>query len=232
MVVVSSVLSPIRLASKPSSMADIWMILFDRAVAKKYKKNYYAQTLHPNLEFTCECERDGNLTFLDMLVTRKNSSISTTWYSKPMDTGLTLGFHACAPTRYKRKIIEGTIHRINQATSAWMGFHEGLEKAVRDWEANQYPPAFYIPLVRDIITKICQLETPRKLPNYNTKESVNGRRNMVILQYRGRSSDSFAKTLRTIIEEISTVFTTRKLKTHLPSLKDPIPESLCSRVVY
>ena len=132
-----------------------------------------ANTLHPNLEFTSECEWDGNWAFLDMLVTRKNSSISTTWYSKPTDTGLALGFHACAPTRYKRNIIEGTIHRINQATSTWMGFHEGLEKAVRDWEANQCPPAFYIPIVRDTIIKNCQLQTPENSQNYNTKESVN-----------------------------------------------------------
>ena len=107
-----------------------------------------------------------------------------------------------------------------------------ISKAVRDCEANQHPPAFYSPVVRDTITKICQLETPENSQTYNTKESVNGRRNMVILQYRGRSSDSLAKKLRAIIEGISTVSTTQKLKTCLPSLKNPIPESRCSRVVY
>ena len=50
------------------------------------------------------------------------------------------------------------------------------------------------------------------------------------LQYRGQESDRFARRLRT--HGVSNIFTIRKLKSCLPSLKDPIPEELSSKVIY
>ena len=57
--------------------------------------------LHPNLSFTIKKENEGTLPFLDMQLIRKDSQVSSTWYSKPTDTGLILNFHALAPKRYK-----------------------------------------------------------------------------------------------------------------------------------
>ena len=54
---------------------------------------------------------------------------------------------------------------------------------------------------------------------------------LLILQYGGDKSDQFSKKLRRAVE-VSTVFTTRKLKTALPSLKSPIPKMFLSNVVY
>ena len=51
-----------------------------------------------------------------------------------------------------------------------------------------------------------------------------------MMQYRGRDSDDFARKLRTF--GVSTIFTTRKLRSCLPSLKVNFSESLNSRVVY
>ena len=65
----------------------------------------YVNTLHPNLEFTIKLQLNGTLPFLDMLIRQSGRTISTEWYSKPTDTGLTLGFHACAPQKYKRNIV-------------------------------------------------------------------------------------------------------------------------------
>ena len=53
----------------------------------------------------------------------------------------------------------------------------------------------------------------------------------LILHYRGDKSDQFAKNLRRTVE-VSTIFTTRKLKTALPSLKSPVPKMFLSNVVY
>ena len=50
------------------------------------------------------------------------------------------------------------------------------------------------------------------------------------LQYRGQKSDELAKKVRKF--GVSVVFTTRKLKTALPSLKSAIPKLLQSHVVY
>ena len=67
-----------------------------------------------------------------MIVRQSGRTISTEWYSKPTDTGLTLGFHACAPKKYKRNIVQGTVHRIDHSTSTWEAFDKGLRKAKND----------------------------------------------------------------------------------------------------
>ena len=66
---------------------------------------------HPNLEFTIETEDGGSIPFLDMLITRSDQRLYSDWYTKPTDTGLSLSYHACAPTRFKRNTVEGMVHR-------------------------------------------------------------------------------------------------------------------------
>ena len=61
--------------------------------------------LHPNLSFTIEKENEGTLPFLDMKLKHEGIHLSSTWYSKPTDTGLILNYHALAPKRYKRSVV-------------------------------------------------------------------------------------------------------------------------------
>ena len=112
--------------------------------------------LHPFLKFTKELEIERALPFLDMLATRPNGRLQTPWYSKPTDTGLSLSYLAVALNKYKRNIVEGTIHRIHHAMSTWESFNDGLEKATANWEANQYPPSFYSPIVRATVEKLLE----------------------------------------------------------------------------
>ena len=58
--------------------------------------------LHPCLKFTHELENNGQIPFLDMLICNQNGKLSSKWYRKPTDTGLTLNFHALAPLKYKK----------------------------------------------------------------------------------------------------------------------------------
>ena len=52
--------------------------------------------LHKNLDFTKESEKNKQLVVLDMCITNNNGSLSSTWYTKPTDTGLVMNFHALA----------------------------------------------------------------------------------------------------------------------------------------
>ena len=58
--------------------------------------------LHPSLTFTHEVEKEGKLPFLDMYICNNNGILSSCWYRKPTDTGVTLNFHALAPLKYKK----------------------------------------------------------------------------------------------------------------------------------
>ena len=190
-----------------------------------------SNSLHGNLEFTIErLDDSGEMPFLDMRVHLKDGKIQTSWYQKPTDTGLTLHYRALAPTTYKRNIVEGSIHRIFNATTSWRNFDEGLQKVTKILENNQYPPQFYQPIVRKTLEKIINGKPATMSVNsMSTVKKDYGA--VIIMQYRGTKSDKFAKKLKRACNA-TVIFTTRKMKTALPSLKSPIPKLLLSNVVY
>ena len=64
---------------------------------------------HPSLQFTSEKETEKTLPFLDMLIIREGTLLSSTWYNKPTDTGLIMNYHSLAPKRYKRLVVAGFV---------------------------------------------------------------------------------------------------------------------------
>ncbi|XP_066911106.1 uncharacterized protein [Clytia hemisphaerica] len=176
-------------------------------------------SLHVSLRFTEEREHNGNITFLDMLIQRNARKLSSTWYTKRTDTGLMMNFLVLAPVRYKKAVILGMIHGIYQACSSWKSFHESLEKAKTILINNQYPRSFYDPIIEKTLNKI--IEKPEK-------EEDDKDLTKFYIQYRGKVSDKFEKSLRQLNEPCKVVFTTRKLKTILPSLKPKVEKHLRS----
>ena len=69
--------------------------------------------LHPSLKFADECETNSSIAFLDMMICRSEGEVTSTWHTKPTDTGLTINYHALAPQKYKRSAICGLVHRIH-----------------------------------------------------------------------------------------------------------------------
>ena len=139
-------------------------------------------------------------------------------------------FQSLAPKRYKRSVVSGFVHRIYRACSSWNNFHESLEKAQRVLEQNQYPPEFYGPIIKETLTNIMedmkQTEQTKKKDN-NTSDTF-----MLLLQYRGKCSEAYARALHHIEAPCRIVFTLRKLKTVMPSLKPPVDKMIKSGVVY
>ena len=139
-------------------------------------------SLHENLQFTMEREQritesvKSQLPVLDMKIIHDHETgkLESTWYSKPTDTGLIMNFHALAPNRYKRSVVSGFVYRIHRACSSWSYFHDSLEKAKRVLERNQYPPAFYEPLIKqtlDAILGAAETPPPESPPSNPPKSS-------------------------------------------------------------
>ena len=181
--------------------------------------------IHPNLKFTVEYERDGQIPYLDMLLIREGKKVQSSWYCKPTDTGLVMNYHAMAPRRYKRGVVSGFVHRIHRACSTWQNFHLGLVKAKQVLEKNQYPSNFYEPIIRDTIEKIV-LKTGKKDED-DQQDSYR-----IKLQYRGFTTEQFVKRLKESGAPIQVVLTVQKIKSALPSLKSTVPKMLKSNVVY
>ena len=179
-----------------------------------------------------EIEQEGKLPFLDMVITRDDSNkLHSSWYRKGTDTGLLLNYHAIAPMKYKRAVVSGMVHRIHSASSSWTSFNTGIEEAKRILESNQFPPAFYNPIITGVNNKLV-VGNGEGVSTTPAEGSANVASNMLRLQYRGHATDRFINKLRKAAAPVASILTTRKLRTCLPSLKSQSSAVLRSRMVY
>ena len=183
-------------------------------------------SFHPALKFTIEKETDDSLPFLDMRIIRKDCKLSSTWYSKPTDTGLIMNFHSFAPQKYKQSVVSGFVYRIYRSCSSWANFHMSLERAKKILNQNQYPETFFEPIINKTLENII---TEKEKEEVSEEELE---KHKLFLYYRGKASENFAKDLKKAHAPCRTIFKLRKLKTVLPSLKPPVEKMLKSHVVY
>ena len=207
-------------------MDDFLRTIKKRLIEKKLKR---INSLHPNLKFTLEIENEGKLPFLDMCLLHEGNRVASTWYCKPTDTGLILNFHALAPKKYKRSVIQGFMFRIHRACSSWKYFHESLKKAKDILERNQYPPNYYEPIIKDTLEKIIRGDSSK--PDTGEKNERVAKE-ILVLQYRGVPTEKFIAQLKHNDVPVQVVPTLRKLKTVTPSLKASVKDEMRSGVVY
>ena len=162
------------------------------------------------------------------IIHNTNGKLCSTWYNKPTDTGLIMNYHALAPKRYKRSVVSGFVYRIFNACSSWKLFNDSLRKAKQVLEKNQYPPSFYDPIIRDSLTNI--IERPKKTVTETSEKTA--RKYPLIIQYRGKCTEDYARSLHRSSAPCMMIMTLRKLKTTMPSLKPPVEKMLRSGVVY
>ena len=138
-----------------------------------------------------------------------------------------LSFQPFAARKHKE------IHRINNATSTWHKFDDGLKKATRAWESNQYPPAFYKPVVRETMLKMMESENTNNL-NTSWRPAVNRTTRekpvFCFLVPWKRIRSKREETAR--VHHNNCVYNQKKLKSVRSSLKSPVHKMLASRVVY
>ena len=235
-------------------------ILTDQKPDEVEDKLMVINELHPSLKFTMERENDGEIPFLDMKVKNEKGNLSSTWYTKPTDTGLVMNFHAMAPKKYKRSVVSGIVHCIYRAYSTWKNIHESLSRAKQILAQNQYPEDFYEPIIHQTLTKLilppvnneseddhrCEddsedPESESVSDSYSEDSSVEGhdigdrdKKDLFkfFVQYRGKCTEHFAKALHNCKAPCRLVMTLRKLKTVMPSLKPEVESEFRSSVVY
>ena len=77
----------------------------------------YLNSKHPNIEFTCELENNGSISFLDVLVSRKNNQLHTSLYRKPTFTGLGTNYLSVIPHSFKINAIKTLLYRCYSLSS-------------------------------------------------------------------------------------------------------------------
>ena len=160
----------------------------------------------------------------DMKITCFNDNLSSNWYLNQTDTGLIMNFHSLAPLKYKRSVVSGFVHRIYRSCSTWQNIYDSLRNA-KIIKNSHY------------LSTLCELFIRKALEKFweKAKSGRSGKRgpkHMIRIQYRRKVSDDYNRVLRNLHAPSTVVFTLRKLKTNLPSLKVELEKALKSRIVY
>ena len=129
----------------------------------------YANSLHKNLQFTLQTPNgSGDLAFLDLNINlNEDRKISCHWYQKSTDIGIILNFRSCAPLKHERNVIQGTVHKIFNATNDWQSFDVALMKNQEMGTENQYPKECSPSIVNETLDKIVTKEMVTAKPPQN-----------------------------------------------------------------
>jgi len=152
----------------------------------------YLNDQHHNIKFTCEIEKENQLSFLDTLITKENGRLYTTVYRKPTFTGLGMHYLSYTPQKYKINSISTLINRAYNICTTWPSFHMEMKFLSNYFETNGYPSNMFQKTLRLFLNdKFCQ---PLKLT------SVPKQTKYIKLPYLGRLSYSVRNQLRELLK--------------------------------
>lgn len=187
----------------------------------------HINSLHSNIKFTCENEKDGRLPFLDVIVKRINNRFSTSWYMKPTNTGVYLPKCAYAPKMYKQAAIRSLYYRAFKLSSSEHLFSESCDKIRNIFVSIGYH--------YKLLDKIKSQVTASHPCSRSTQQDSN------IVYWKLPYIDNLCATTNKLIKKMNTIvspecsirvaYSTRKTSFAFPN-KDKVPTQLRSNIVY
>ncbi|XP_062537658.1 uncharacterized protein LOC134205978 [Armigeres subalbatus] len=115
-------------------------------------------SFHDRLQFTVEVEMEGKIKFLDMMLERKENSISTTWLPK-QSNGRYLDYTSHSPFQHKKNTAIALIDRAIKLTGVEKR-EDALKQATHILRINNYPLWF-----------IQRIKSERVHKHYNSLQS-------------------------------------------------------------
>ena len=120
-------------------MDDTFLLFSSKDHFKKFFR--YINSRHKNMHFTFEEEKDDTLPFLDVLVTRQDTFV-TSIYRKPTFSGLYTNFHSFLPEKYKTGLFLTLLFRIYTLCSDWSKIHKEIINLKNIMFKNDFPTEF------------------------------------------------------------------------------------------
>jgi len=171
---------------------DIFLVIDNVQDLEKLKKNFEENSI---LQFTYELETKKQIPFLDTLVSRTNSELTTTVFRKETSSSECLNYHSYCPLRYKTGVINNFLHRAYAICSTWELFSIELERIQQLLVNNNYPNY----LIQNCINKFLQ----RKFTNSNncdakanTSTAENRESNSVKFYFKNQMTEHYKREER------------------------------------
>ncbi|CAK9823993.1 hypothetical protein ANTRET_LOCUS2231 [Anthophora retusa] len=183
----------------------------------------FLNSLHPKIQFTMEIETDGQLPFLDVLVTKKqDGSLGHRVYRKLTHTDRYLHAHSHHHPAQKNSVITSLVNRAINVCE-----EEHLQCELNHITNTLVKNGFSNNKIRHIIKKMLEQKETRKPRSPKITEH---KHNRAFLPYIKGTTDRIARILKE--SKIKTIFTPHtKIKQILTTPKDPFPR-LSSSGVY
>ena len=126
----------------------------------------YANSLPNNLQLTLETPNgSGDLAFPDLNINvNEVEKISCQWYKKSTDTVIIFNFRSCSPLKHKKNVVQGTMHRMFNATSDGQSFDVALKKNQEIRTQNQYATVWTSGIINETLVKIVTMGKVTKPP--------------------------------------------------------------------
>ena len=208
---------------------DTFLIFDDESKIDKFFQ--YINNQHTKIRFTIEKERNHQIPFLDVLVTKENNHLSTEVYRKPTYTGLGTHFLSCCSTKFKINSFSTFFYRAFHISKTYIQLHQELEKLKTFFLSNGFPINLFFKEVRKFFN-LKYSEKPRqfgpaKLDMYFKFPFLNNKSNAIL-------TDEIKKLLSKYFPQIKgniIFYNNHKIKTYV-NHKDSVPTTLKSMIVY
>ena len=143
-------------------------------------ESWQCALLSVDIQFTVEKESDGQLPFLDVLVTREEDGIiSTSVYRKPTHTDQYLAFKSHHPMGHKRAVVRTLMHQAEALCPSGVSRTQEEKRVQEALEKNGY-----------LVTLVQKLRLPQ--PEWDEEQPV---RTSVTIPYIHGLSQSICRVL-------------------------------------
>ena len=159
----------------------------------------YLNKQHNNIKFTLETETNNSLPFLDILITHKDNTFTTSIHRKPTNTWLGTNFYSFIHKKFIMSPINTYIFRAYKISSTWSLFHLEITFLKKFFSFNSYPPYIIDKYIHKFINHI--INPPPMFPTVPLLDLY------IKIPYLGKISNNLHKELHHI------------LKQHLPQCK-------------
>ncbi|XP_064106896.1 uncharacterized protein LOC135215872 [Macrobrachium nipponense] len=92
-----------------------------------------------SLNYTVEFSNEGQLPFLDVLISKTDDGLKTSVYTKQTNLGLCLNGDSECPARFKNTTVRAYIRRALTHCSSWQDTHKELDRVTQMLVNNGYP---------------------------------------------------------------------------------------------
>ena len=158
---------------------DIFLMFNSKDNVKKFLK--YLSSRHPNIKFTCEEEKDNNILFLDISITRLNNKLTTSLYRKKTFSGVYMNYNSFLPVKYKKGLIHTLLFCAYNICADFQTLHQEIEFLNSIWQRNSFPLFFIDSCIKKFLDKLFIPSRPSN--NISDKREI-----FICLEYLGKIS--------------------------------------------